>query len=246
MNGPFPGSCRAGLTLQDFEFVVEALKSRHESVSILDLAQDESFRDKALEDEAVYQRLIDHCSCLTVSPRFYFYVTTRKALSNAHITEREVADYIASILVSFTDLKFLKNRLLKQGFSEEINQPFPYIVDLLKAAAEAPHEKAYFIRIYLGNYTLFLSGLFPERVQVQRERRGSPDLDFYERIGQSSFYHASHDTLAESAHLSHLFEEISSEFHSIRIALNDLAQNVLHLSETLPGYDFFNGSSDIT
>ena len=40
------------------------------------------------------------------------------------------------------------------------------------------------MRAHLGNYALWLSGLFPDYIEARHWRRGAPDLDYYEEMGR--------------------------------------------------------------
>jgi hypothetical protein len=75
-----------------------------------------------------------------------------------------------------------------------------------------------------------MSGIFPERVLARRERRGGPDLGFYEQIGQELYRQASNDRLTQKCGTDFVFLTLAQRFHQIRCALNDMADRVLHLS----------------
>jgi hypothetical protein len=224
--------CRNQFTAEDFSFVIKTL-TRHEraSVSLSDLLTDDNVRDAILDLDQIYQALIEQVECLQISPAFYFYVTTRHVLKKAEMDTRDLADYVASVLVNFTDSAKLKRDLAKGGLPPAAITSQPYVVDILNALTQANPKQAWRMRIYLANYTLFLSGIFSERVKAMRDRRGGPDLHFYEQIGQTNYHVAAQSRMAHEAHLDQTFEELSQRFHEIRMALNDLTENVLHVSD---------------
>jgi hypothetical protein len=41
--------------------------------------------------------------------------------------------------------------------------------------------------MHIGNYSLFLTGVFPERIRARAEQRGFPDLRYYESLGRSQY-----------------------------------------------------------
>ena len=220
-------NCRAQFTADDFQFVVQTLsKNRKDAVSLVDLLSDEETRDTVLDHELLYAELIDNCDCLRVSPAFYFYILTRRVLRQAGMEERSLSDYVAGVLVAFS-----RRQQLQFSPSGPNNRfCFPYISDLLEQLSTASSQQAFLIRTHVGNYTLFLSGVFAERVRAHSEHRGGPDLLFYERMGRMNYQMASQHRMAQAASLDKTFHDLSSHFHDIRCALNDLTDNFLHLS----------------
>ncbi|NIQ54284.1 MAG: hypothetical protein GWN71_21220, partial [Gammaproteobacteria bacterium] len=53
-----------------------------------------------------------------------------------------------------------------------------YLVDILSDMDGATGRRAFLLRAHLGNFALWLSGLFPDRIQA-RVRRGAPGLEYY-------------------------------------------------------------------
>ena len=84
----------------------------------------------------------------------------------------------------------------------------------------------------MANYTLFLSGMFAERVHAHAERRGAPGISFYEAIGQSSYLSVARHPQAKRTEHHTIFEQLGNEFHHVRLALNNLAETLLHLHAT--------------
>lgn len=228
--------CRSRLTAEDFQFVVDIL-ARNEggAVHLNDLLIDSSTRDAILDHDKVYAAMVDQCGCLKVSPALYFYVLTRHALRSASMNERELADYIATVLEGFTDQCRLAKNLRQEGLPLQVAKGFPYVSDILDAMKDATPHQAYVLRTHLGNYTLFFSGLFSERIKAQRDRRGAPDIDFYEKMGRTNYHLASRDREAQAAKLAHILEYLAARFHEVRLVLNQLAETVFHLSDPPTG-----------
>jgi hypothetical protein len=228
MLGP---TCRAQFTADDFQFVVRTLaRDRESSVGLVELLSDESARDQVLDHELLYRELLESGRCLSVSPSLYFYVLTRHVMRKAGMSERELADYIAAVLVNFANRTHLH---LQQG-GEVDPRGHPYITDLMKSLAEASPQQAVFIRVHTANYALFLSGIFADRIRARCERRGGPDLTFYERVGQSNYSVAAKHRLVQEFNLERTFQHLAERFHDVRCALNYLADDLLHLSPPPP------------
>lgn len=226
-------NCRASFTAEDFAFVVKTLsRSEKESVSLVELLSDEETRDEVLDSEKLYQELIENSHCLMVSPAFYFYVLTRHVLKKAGLKDREFCDYVASILVVFSH----KQRLPHFMESWQGEGVYPYVSDMLQALAKAGPQHEFMMRMYLANYALFYSGIFVDRIVAYRERRGGPDVSFYEKIGQTNYHLASEHRAAQTNHLQETLDQLAHEFSSTRQALNHLAENLWHLSLTPMGY----------
>lgn len=216
-------NCRAQFTADDFGYVVKVLaRSPRDSVSLVSLLSDEETRDQVLDHDLLYKSLVDDVSCLKVSPAFYFYILTRRVLRRVGIEERALCDYIAAVLAAFSHM----NQLMAS--TQTISRHFGYISDLLAKLDQASSEEVFLLRSHLGNYSLFLSGIFAERVQAHAERRGAPGLTFYEAIGQSSYQSAAQHPQAKHCQLQEVYEQLAVEFRAVRMALNHLAENLIH------------------
>lgn len=218
--------CRNRLKAEDFAFIQKALsESEEENSVLLDLFKDEESRDSLLDHRLVYERLIDECKCLQVSSELYFYVLTRWMLKRVGIDDRLFADYIASVLVSFS--QGANNKKIKRT-DPSMGYHRPYISDMLALIQEAGSDEAFLIRSHIADYSLFISGIFADRVKAYQERRGGPDIGFYEGMGRANYHCASSHRLAKDSDLEEVFGRLSEQFHEVRCALNHLADNHLH------------------
>ncbi len=222
-------NCRAQFTADDFSFVVRVLaKSQKDAVSLVSLLSDENERDAILDHDLVYHSLVDDAGCLKVSAAFYFYVLTRRVLRRVSLDERALTDYVAAVLLGFSKT----NQLAAPGQANPASRSFAYISDLLTKINMAPPEQVFLLRAHMANYSLFLSGLFAERVHSHAQRRGGPGLSFYEAIGQSAYRTAADHPQARRTDLETIFRLLGEEFRRVRVALNDLAETLFHLHET--------------
>ncbi|NJK92448.1 MAG: hypothetical protein HC904_11810 [Blastochloris sp.] len=218
-------NCRDRFTAEDFEFMIRALARRREdAVALVDLLADQETRDSLLDHEAVYQELLESCSCLKVSPYFYFYVLTRRVLKGSGLTDRRLADYLALMLSVFG-----RRAAEESGASDATGQP--YLSDLLIALSKAGPHEGFLLRAHVADCSLFISGIFADRVKQREQHRGGPGLGFYEEIGQSNYHYVSRHRLASQAELEETFAQLAGHFHEIRCALNHLSGNLLHLSK---------------
>jgi hypothetical protein len=222
-------NCRAQFTADDFSFVVRVLaKSPRDAVSLVSLLSDEAERDAILDHDLIYNSVVDQTGCLQVSAAFYFYILTRRVLRRASLDERALTDYVAAVLLAFSHI----NQLRAPGEQGPTSRSFTYISDLMTQASKCPPEQAFLLRVHMANYSLFLSGMFAERVNAHVQRRGAPSLSFYEAVGQSNYLSMADHPQAKRTDLQAIFRMLVGEFRRVRVALNDLTDTLLHLHET--------------
>jgi hypothetical protein len=221
--------CRNQLTSEDVAFLVSTLSpNENEAKFLVELLTDPAARDLILDDAKLITALQDRSECLGISSQLYFYVLVRHLFQLRRIGDRDVADYVAALLAEFSSSIRMVRPLPRNTFSSE------YMTDLLGAMKTNNDEGHFFIRAHIGNYALFLTGLYRERIRYRTERRAAPGLDYYEHIGQASFETASRSRLAGEFELAPVFDKLGCWFHQIRVALNDLADRYLFIGECEP------------
>lgn len=218
-------NCRARFTATDFDFIVRTLaRSRVDSVSLVDLLSDSEALDSVLDHPRLVETILCNAGHLHISSQFYFYILARHVLQQAGIGDRKLSDYIGSLLETFSRANQL------QSPDNIDNHAHEYISDMLIALKRATPEQSFLLRAHVGNYSLFISGIFHENTQ-RRSLRGAPDIEFYEQIGRTNYeLVASHQT-ARRCELNDVFKRLADRFHDVRLALNDLSDRLLHLDE---------------
>jgi hypothetical protein len=218
-------NCRERFTAADFDFIVRTLaRSPEDHVSIVDLLSDADTRDAVLDHPRLVDAILSNPAHLRISSQFYFYVLARHVLQHAGIGDRKLCDYVGSLLETFSRA----NQLHRPDKIE--NHAHEYISDMLIALQRVTREQAFLLRAHIGNYSLFVSGIFHESAQ-RRHERGGPDLRFYEEIGRTNYQLvASHET-ARRCELSDVFENLAERFRGVRLALNDLSDRLLNLDD---------------
>ena len=136
-----------------------------------------------------------------------------------------LADYVASLLQTFSD------RARMRSPADGSDGPIQYVSDMLVALRAASPTQTFLIRAHVGNYALFVSGIFRESVE-NRAQRGAPDVSFYEDVGSANFKAAAGHRVARSAELHGVFEQLADRFRDVRRALNHLADSLLHLDDS--------------
>lgn len=148
------------------------------------------------------------------SPSLLFYVLVRHSLLDVGVHDPAVADYFASLLREFG----IRRRAFQVDDVDD--QEHRYLVDILADLSSSTGARQFKVSVHLGNYAVWLAGVFPERVAAQQIRRGGPDLSYYEALGGRGFAEASEHQLAELTGLEDVLRTASERVHEVRIALN--------------------------
>jgi hypothetical protein len=156
-----------------------------------------------------------------VGPSLVFYLLIRHALLERGIDDRTLADYIAAILVEFGR----EDRAYRIDPADP--ERYYYLVDLVAAMDTPDGRRRFLVRAHLGNFALWLSGVFPDRVTARVERRGAPGLDYFEKLGASGYRMAADSRLADQHGLSDLYVAAAEVFPELRVALNQVSDRYL-------------------
>jgi hypothetical protein len=218
-------NCRARFTAADFDFIVRTLaRSANDHVSLVDLLSDADTRDEMLDHPQLVNAILSNPAHLRISSQFYFYVLARHVLQQAGIGDRKLCDYVGSLLETFSRASQL------QRPNNIENNALEYISDMLIALKRVTREQAFLLRAHIGNYSLFISGIFHENAQ-RRCQRGGPHLRFYEEIGRTNYQMVASYEAAKRCELNDVFANLADQFRGVRLALNDLSDRLLNLDD---------------
>lgn len=187
-----------------------AARDRLEADGVDALLDDPRVRNALLTDPAV-----------KAPPRLVFYVLVRQALLEAGVDDIGTADFVASLVVAFGRAR------RAWRVSDDGDDEYVYLVDLMEELREADSRRAFLLRSHLGNYSLWLSGIFPDWVEGRSRRRGGPDLGYYERMGSGGYASASRSPEARDLEVDRLFEGMGRDFSRVRAALNRVSERHL-------------------
>ena len=219
-------NCRMQFTAEDIEFILGVLGPKSSAAdSLVKLLADEEARDLILDDESLFRALLEQRGCLRVSTHFYFYVLVRRVFKRSGIEDRQVADYVAEVLAEYSRIE--NTRCVLRGKPE----PLDYFFEMVAALQQVDDRTGFYIRTHIGNHSLFLSGIFPERIRYRAEYKGAPNLKYYEEMGRANFRVASDHRLAHKYDLAAIFGTLSERFRATRLALNDLTEQLFSLGD---------------
>ncbi len=219
-------NCRTQFAAEDIDFIVSVLGHKlGDAGCLVQLLADEESRDLILDDEALLRALLERHGCLRVSSHFYFYVLVRNVLRRSDIHDRAVADYVAEVLAEFARAEQM--RCVVPGQANTLD----YFFEMLAALQTADDRTSFQIRVHIGNHSLFLSGVFHERIRFRAEKRGFPGLKYYEALGRAHYRAASDHRLAQRYDLTHILGTLSERFDTARKALNEISDRLFSLSD---------------
>src|SRR5262245_8966800 len=222
-------NCRAQFAAEDIDFILSILGHKIPTADcLIKLLADEESRDLILDDEALFRALLERRGCLRISSRFYFYILVRNVFRRADIQDRAVADYVAEVLAEFSRPE--RARCVVPGQ----NNPLDYLFEMLTALRTADDRTSFQIRVHIGNHSLFLAGVFPERIRSRAEARGFPNLKYYEGLGRANYRMASDHRLARRLAMEKVLNTLAERFETTRMALNDISDRLFSISE--PNY----------
>jgi hypothetical protein len=89
-------------------------------------------------------------------------------------------------------------------------------------------QEAFLLKAHLGNFSLWLSGLFPDFIEARVRRRGAPPIRYYEAMGATGYTMASSSPEAGTLGLEAIFKDVSRHFSAVRVALNQVSDRYLH------------------
>lgn len=155
------------------------------------------------------------------SPALVFYLLVRHALLESGLDDRTLADYIAAVLVEFGRED--------RAYRIESGDPdtFYYLVDLVAAMETADGRRRFLVRAHLGNFALWLGGIFPDHITARVQRRGAPGLGYVEALGASGYRMAAESRLAHQHGLRDLYRTAADIFPDLRVALNRISDRYL-------------------
>lgn len=187
--------------------------------------------DALLDAPDLLERLLAVRAMLLPSEPLFFYVLVRRALRGAGIDDRDLADYVAALLIDFGR----RDRAWRVDWNDDANHR--YVVDILADLHASDGVHQFKVMVHLGNYTLWLSGLFPDYIAARRIRKGGPDVGYYEAMGRKGFAMASDHSLAGAHGLDGVFRTAAERFPDVREALTVVADRVFFHNPLAPPPD---------
>lgn len=171
--------------------------------------------DALLDAPGLFEALCAVRSLAMPSAPLFAYVAVRHALLTAGIDDRSLADYLAALLLEF---------------GTRDRAPYNYILEIvsdLEEEASRGGPRAFELQAHLGNYSLWLAGLFPDFIAAVQRRRAGPDLAYYDAWGRRGYGLAAGHRLAAHYGVDGIYRQAAERFPAVRQALNRLSDRML-------------------
>jgi hypothetical protein len=213
---------RARLTRNDAQLAVRLIaRGAAERQDEAETTLRERGLDALLDDPRLLAGIMESPQGMAASYPLFCYVVVRQALCAAGERDTAIADYVSSILLHFG----LRERARRVAAGDD--QTYDTLVQLLADVQDADARRGFLVAAHLGNSALWLSGLFPDVIEHRRWRRGGPDLEYFEEMGQRGFRIAADHRLANEHGLTGLFSLAADRFVLLRVALNQVSDRFL-------------------
>ncbi|HEX2095127.1 MAG TPA: hypothetical protein VHG28_22195 [Longimicrobiaceae bacterium] len=173
--------------------------------------------DALLDDPRLLRSFLQRGGISLAPAPLVFYLLVRHALLERELADRQLADYTAALLLEFGNAG-RAHRVDRDG-----DDHFRYLADILLELERARGEREFQLRMHLGNFALWLAGVFPDHITHRVRRRGAPPLSYYDEMGAIGFRTAAGMDLAFRHGMGDLFLRFADEFSTVRGALNTLS-----------------------
>lgn len=148
----------------------------------------------------------------------------RQAVRNSYegklgLHDPEVTGYVAHMLCEFVESENLFCMRDQMGHPmDELTEMMRAADPVLGAASSFDAERA--LRKHIGDYALFVAGMYPEAAgYARRERRHQPSLKELIRAGKESYFIVSQFNLFEYEREAPLFARLSDQFENCILGL---------------------------
>jgi hypothetical protein len=160
--------------------------------------------------------------------RLFRELVQRRFCDDPHLRDRDVAAYVSGILTRFTDVRELyKIRNARGKRLEDIGEMLIESNPLLEASS---FDREREVRKHIGDYTLFLCGLFPEYVaRLPRRSLRLDSLVDYVKAGKESYRVVSYFDQFEYKAEAPLFRKLAERFEICVFGLNWVKQDLKRL-----------------
>ncbi|MEO5915167.1 MAG: hypothetical protein ABIS50_13105 [Luteolibacter sp.] len=215
---------RNRFTGADFDFLASVLAPGEQRQHLEKLWSDPDALREMLDLKEVFRGLLDSPATIQVSPRFYFYVLVRHAFLQAELSDAELADYVSGVMTK-------RICPCPEDPLQDITHGFTHASDFIAIISNAKGRMRFHLQVAAGNQFLVLAGLYPEFLKSRCEKRGTPDLDFYESFAQRAYRGAADNRQIAGNASRQLLGALSEAMPVARRSLNRMAEEFVFLGD---------------
>jgi len=179
--------------------------------------------DSMLDAGYLHRKIFENRSeLLGISPFLLFSVLLRRCIGAARTaTDRAVINYLANLLSLFVRT----DRVYRPEAGDD--RSYEYLVELAAEAGQADEERRFLLHAHIGNYALYLTGIFADALEYRhRYQRRPADARYYADMGRMGYRDAASNRLARAYDLRDVFLRLAMTF-DYRERLNMLAREYL-------------------
>ncbi len=180
--------------------------------------------ESLLNSEYIYHKIHEREELiLQISPFLFFNVLLRRAAKDSETRkDKKIINYIANLLSIFIRTE----RLYKVEPHDTLSTD--YMFELITEAASADARRQFLIYSHIGNFSLFISGFFPQWIEYRHRFKKRPlNLEHYVNYGRTYFQRASEYPMAREFGLDDVFLRMALLFEVYKDLLNEIARNHL-------------------
>lgn len=163
--------------------------------------------------------------------REFFHALVEKHYSEeAGLRDQEICTYVSNLLADFCECEELFRLTDDQG--RRLTDVGEMLIEADPVYGPAPSfDRERQVRKHIGDYTLFMTGMFPESINHPRLRRHRLEnlIDFI-KAGKESYYIVSKFEHFEYARVAPLFSRLATEFERCVYGLN-IVKNELEVMQ---------------
>jgi hypothetical protein len=216
--------CWYRFTPADWRFIAETLSLSDQSCDSLATMGDDPEAVRHVADHPrVFEALLMSPRAALVSPELFFLVVVRHTLKGIGVEEMELADYVAVVCADFG----APPRGVSRAARKEPERL--YSLDWMHALEKARGHERFFIHVQCANQFLVLTCLYPDFLHHRAERRGAPDVGYYEQVVSTHLDAAGRHVLAEEFALREVLTQLADAFPPVRRAMNHTLREFLSL-----------------
>ncbi|RMD76359.1 MAG: hypothetical protein D6820_12840 [Lentisphaerae bacterium] len=207
--------CRQCFSDEDIDFLASVLGIHHEPRSVYELLHDPEALNIMLDEPVLFDIICNNPTITNeISQHLLFFILVRHSLRELEVEDRLLADYGASLLVNLIQHPYLQ----RPSF---ILQPLNFILQIIQELSTIDDENQRFIhRMAIANLTLFLIGVYPERIRARRAQDKTPHLSYLERLACHHLHYAIRSPVVVQFGLREMLSCCLRHFRRLRLAFN--------------------------
>ena len=175
-----------------------------------------------LDNARLYDAVINQSQQLSISTHLFFYIILRRELKEFHMQSVTIPEYLSWSLKEFS----IDHPIWKKDLNQ-LQTHFLNAVDFMDLLKSVNSYQKFSLELWAGNYYLIWSGIFHDFLERREVCHGSPGVQFYERLGLSSFHYAQSHPLAQEFEMTQILDEIVGEYFTVRKVLSRVSDEIL-------------------